>query len=180
MFHDNKSATVNGWLLNHRLHAVWFLRASYPVSSWAGLSGLELPSIVHNLHIYISVLLLVRKQLKIDHILNFKDRNLKSILTTVSILLSLKSDWMLAVGHMCLHSLWLCSFMCLPLRLVLSGTPAAAAGSHSLGRRRSVQPWLQSDTLPSCSGWQSSGRPPPWWCCETHLQGCSKDKQLDV
>lgn len=85
VFHDNKTATVNGWLLNHRLHAVWFLCASYPVSSWAGLSGLELPSTVHNLYIYISVLLLVRKQLIIDYIINCKDCNLKSILTTDSI-----------------------------------------------------------------------------------------------
>lgn len=69
-----------------------------------------------------------------------------------------------------------CSFTCLPLRLESSGTPAAAAGSHSLGRQRSEQPWPQTDTPPSCSGWQSSGRPPLWLCCGTHLQGCRKAK----
>lgn len=32
------------------------------------------------------------------------------------------------------------SFMCLPLKLVLSGTPAAAPGSHNLGPQKSERP----------------------------------------
>lgn len=47
------------------------------------------------------------------------------------------------------------------LTLVSSGTPAAAAGSRRLGRQRREQPWQQTDTHPGCSGWRSSGRPPP-------------------
>lgn len=39
----------------------------------------------------------------------------------------------------------------LPLKPVSSGTPAAAAGSHSLGPQRNAQPSPQSDTLPSHS-----------------------------
>lgn len=78
------------------------------------------------------------------------------------------------VSGICAYIMSVGSYMRLPLTLVSSGTPAAAAGSQSLGRQRSEQPWLQIDTHPSCSGWWSSGRPPPWWCCGTHLRGCSK------
>lgn len=67
-----------------------------------------------------------------------------------------------------------CLCVHLPLRPVTPGTPAAAAGSRGWGWRRSARPWRRSDTPPSCSGWRSSGRPPPWWSCGTHLQGCSR------
>lgn len=69
----------------------------------------------------------------------------------------------------------LSEFFFLPLRPATSGTPAAAAGSRSLGRRRSEQPWRRTDTPPSRNEWRSSGRPPPWWCCGKLQPGCSRD-----
>lgn len=76
------------------------------------------------------------------------------------------------------YSIFPCSFWALmsvlPLWPASSDTPAAAAGSRSWGRRRSGQPWLRTDTPPSRSGWRSSGRPPPWWCCGRRPPGCGK------
>lgn len=70
--------------------------------------------------------------------------------------------------------------LCVPHRVVhvplvgmSPGTPAAAAGSQSWGPRRSEQLWRQTGTPPSCRWSRSSCRPPPWWCCETHLPGCA-------
>lgn len=62
-----------------------------------------------------------------------KDDNLKSPLTLGCITANSKRG----LDAVCRYSV--CAFMCLPLRLVSSGTPAAAAGSRSLGRRRSEQ-----------------------------------------
>lgn len=142
-FHDKKRATINGWEVNHRLHVQ--CEGSMPHILW------------------VPVLVLVASNHQEQHITH------KCICLLIHCRATARKDqWekkglnVFSMYGVYVFIMSMCFFVCVPLRLVSSGTPAAAAGSHNLGRQKSEQPWQQTDTPPSCSVWQSSGRPPPW------------------